>query len=301
ALLLDQFGVLHDGRRPYPGAVAAVSAAAAAGLRLLIISNSSRRSGGTLDKLAGMGFDPGCFEGVVTSGELTHRYLSTRPDSWWAGLGRRCLHINWSKRGPASLEGLELEVEPGGMARGAGPVVTDPSTCDFILAHGTEGLSLPGGGVAEVPLEELRRMLTALAEAGRGGRLPPMVVANPDVVTVDGGGLVAMPGSLAASYGRAGGPVQLMGKPSPLIYAACEEVLRLAAGELLAVGDSLEHDVAGVYFGNGCFWGRQKDFVDVETQQLGRQPERLTALVGYAAGTRVGPGGKVCYVYSDPR
>ncbi|GIL79093.1 hypothetical protein Vretifemale_8383 [Volvox reticuliferus] len=56
-----------------------------------------------------------------------------------------------------------------------------------------------------------------------------------------------------------------------------------------------------VYFGNGCFWGRQKDFVDVEMKQLGRKPEQLTALVGYAAGTRTGPDGKVCYVYSDPR
>ncbi len=48
ALLLDQFGVLHDGRRPYPGAIEAVAAAAASGLKLLIISNSSRRWGGHL-------------------------------------------------------------------------------------------------------------------------------------------------------------------------------------------------------------------------------------------------------------
>ncbi|KAG2423641.1 hypothetical protein HXX76_015158 [Chlamydomonas incerta] len=53
-----------------------------------------------------------------------------------------------------------------------------------------------------------------------------------------------------------------------------------------------------VYFGNGCFWGRQKDFVEVERQQLGRtSPEQLTAVVGYAAGGGEGPGGRVCYVY----
>eukprot|EP00198_Chlamydomonas_reinhardtii_P012005 XP_001701342.1 predicted protein [Chlamydomonas reinhardtii] len=34
-----------------------------------------------------------------------------------------------------------------------------------------------------------------------------------------------------------------------------------------------------VYFGNGCFWGRQKDFVEVERQKLGRtSPEQLTAV-----------------------
>jgi len=43
-VLLDQYGVLHDGRQAYPGAVAAVEALAASGRKLLIISNSSRRA-----------------------------------------------------------------------------------------------------------------------------------------------------------------------------------------------------------------------------------------------------------------
>lgn len=62
-LLLDQFGVLHDGQRPYPGAMDAVRAAAAAGKRIIIISNSSRRCGGTLAKLGRMGFDEAWFAG----------------------------------------------------------------------------------------------------------------------------------------------------------------------------------------------------------------------------------------------
>ncbi|KXZ41725.1 hypothetical protein GPECTOR_305g833 [Gonium pectorale] len=225
ALLLDQFGVLHDGRRPYPGAVEAVSAAAAAGLRLLIISNSSRRSGGTLDKLASMGFDRQCFEGVVTSGELTHRYLTSRPDAWWAGLGRRVFHINWSKRGPASLEGFDLEV------------VSDPRDADFLLAHGTEA------------------------------------------VTVDGDELVAMPGSLAAAYSAAGGRVVLMGKPAPLIYAACGQLLGLPAGELLAVGDSLEHDIAGA-----CAAGIDSLFIAGGIHARELMPQAQGPAAGGAAG-----------------
>lgn len=43
AILLDQFGVLHDGRKPYPGAIEAVTALADSGRSVLIISNSSRR------------------------------------------------------------------------------------------------------------------------------------------------------------------------------------------------------------------------------------------------------------------
>lgn len=56
---------------------------------------------------------------MVTSGELAHRYLTSRPDAWWAGLGTRVLHINWSSRGVASLEGYGLEVR-GGLGMGCG-------------------------------------------------------------------------------------------------------------------------------------------------------------------------------------
>lgn len=82
-------------------------------------------------------------------------------------------------------------------------------------------------------------------------------------VTVDGpAGLITMPGTLAAQYQQMGGRVQLMGKPGPIIYAAAQQ---LAGGtsdggssggggreqqqqqeqQWLAIGDSLEHDIAG--------------------------------------------------------
>lgn len=38
-----------------------------------------------------------------------------------------------------------------------------------------------------------------------------------------------------------------------------------------------------VYFGNGCFWGRQKDFVDAE-KSMGRSAEQISSVVGYAGG-----------------
>lgn len=38
---------------------------------------------------------------------------------------------------------------------------------------------------------------------------------------------------------------------------------------------------------NGCFWGRQKDFVDVE-KSLGRSGEKVSAVVGYAGGRKTG-------------
>ncbi|BDA44563.1 probable peptide methionine sulfoxide reductase MsrA [Coccomyxa sp. Obi] len=51
-----------------------------------------------------------------------------------------------------------------------------------------------------------------------------------------------------------------------------------------------------VYFGNGCFWGRQKEFVDAE-KSLGRSPDKISSVVGYAGGREQGPKGLVCYYY----
>src|SRR6185312_16969519 len=41
---VDQFGVLHDGSAPYPGAVAALSSLKAAGKKIVLVSNSGKRA-----------------------------------------------------------------------------------------------------------------------------------------------------------------------------------------------------------------------------------------------------------------
>lgn len=50
-----------------------------------------------------------------------------------------------------------------------------------------------------------------------------------------------------------------------------------------------------VYFGCGCFWHVQHEFVDCERQVLGRKDAELTSRCGYAGGLKTGDGGKVCY------
>lgn len=64
-------------------------------------------------------------------------------------------------------------------------------------------------------------------------------------VTVDGESLITMPGSLAKYYKELGGQVQLMGKPDPIIYTAARKLLHNDPQTWLAIGDSLEHDIAG--------------------------------------------------------
>ena len=284
AVLLDQFGVLHDGQKPYPGSVEAVKALAESGRKILIISNSSRSapllplypvhktqyfpacsapvygapvgSGGTLGKLKKMGFPEDAFYGAITSGEVCHQALQNRPNDFYRGLGKRCVHITWGARGPISLGDLDLEVPllaacsgglllhppPGGVT-GIGAVcrardrahsspvtrtsmhggVVDPATecihepdrgmasqvveraeeAEFMLAHGTECLGRAGDAEPrEATLEEIRAVLEAGAKRGC-----PLLIANPDIVTVSSSGLIVMPGTFGRWYKEMGGKV----------------------------------------------------------------------------------------------
>ncbi|KAF4355936.1 hypothetical protein F8388_025939 [Cannabis sativa] len=195
---------------------------------MVIISNSSRRSSVTMDKIKNLGFDPSLFVGAITSGELTHQYLQRRDDDWFAALGRSCIHMTWSDRGAISLEGLGLQV------------VDKVKDAEFILAHGTEALGHPSGVACPMKLEELESILEQCAT-----KKIPMVVANPDFVTVEARALRVMPGTLAAKYEELGGEVKWMGKPDKIIYESAMAMAGVDASDSIAVGDSLHHDIKG--------------------------------------------------------
>lgn len=60
---------------------------------------------------------------------------------------------------------------------------------EFILAHGTEALGHPSGAASPKKLEELENILEHCA-----AKRIPMVVANPDFITVEARALRVMPG-----------------------------------------------------------------------------------------------------------
>lgn len=86
----------------------------------------------------------------------------------------------------------------------------------------------------------------------------------------------------------------------PVRVAAAAAVLALLAvtcqGRAIALeADSVQsrtNDISPeaptpIYFGNGCFWGRQKDYIDAE-KSMGRPKSDLSAVVGYAGGKQKG-------------
>jgi HAD superfamily hydrolase (TIGR01459 family) len=74
----------------------------------------------------------------------------------------------------------------------------------------------------------------------------PMVCGNPDLARVSRDGtLFEAPGLVARRYQELGGEVHLHGKPDPRIYRTCLRHLPPGAARVVAVGDSLHHDILG--------------------------------------------------------
>mmetsp|Transcript_27695 Transcript_27695/g.89095 ORF Transcript_27695/g.89095 Transcript_27695/m.89095 type:complete len:252 (+) Transcript_27695:89-844(+) len=86
----------------------------------------------------------------------------------------------------------------------------------------------------------------------------------------------------------------------------CSRIAVALVGLHGLVGD-FRASAVPVYFGSGCFWGRQHDFVeDFERTALRRADGDVTAVGGYAGSARAGADGTVCYenplnhsVYTD--
>jgi HAD superfamily hydrolase (TIGR01459 family) len=220
ALIVDQYGVLHDGSRSYPEAVKCLEALDRADKTVVVLSNSGRRVAANRERLAALGFDARLFHAMVTSGEVVWQSLAARDDVFHAALGRRCYLIGES--GEAEfLEGLDLD-----------PVAAIEDA-DFVLLLGID--------TPRRSLDEHQSMLE------RAARLKlPMLCANSDIVRFTTSGLQPAPGALARRYEAIGGMVRWYGKPLAAIYDRCLDAMDgIDRHRVLGVGDSIEHDVAG--------------------------------------------------------
>ncbi len=215
--LVDQWGVLHDGHTAYGPAVNVMQRLKEAGKRLIILSNSSRRTKTTQQNMSRMKIDPELFDDFVTSGEEVWQCLHARSDAFYARLGTRCLVFQWGKD-EYFFEGLDLEPVDGIEA------------AEFILLNGTEKDRFP----------EYDAILRRGVERGL-----PLVCSNGDFVSITPEGeLVQCPGVVARRYEALGGFVRWHGKPTPETYRTA--LGNVSAGaRILAIGDSLLHDIAG--------------------------------------------------------
>ncbi len=253
--ILDLWGVIHDGVKPYPGAADCLARIRDLGKPAILLSNAPRRAHAAQAAMRAMGLPDDLYAGILTSGEATHIALRDRTDPWFAGLGRRMYHLG-PDRDRNVFETLDLTV------------VDRPEDADFVLNTGPDDL----GGPTEVSDWE------PLLQSFRRANLP-MICANPDLEVIRGGTRVICAGALTARYEELGGDARWLGKPDPAIYTPVLATLGTAPGETLAVGDALRTDIAGA---------KSRDIPScwvlggIHEAELGNDPARIKAAANAA-------------------
>ncbi len=219
--IIDQWGVMHDGTFGYEHAFNSINILNSNNKNLFIISNSSKRSKSSIDKLPKLGFKKKSFINTVTSGEMIWQLLKKK------FLGdknkKNCFHIYDEEKedGLNYRDGLNFNF------------VEKVEEADLILAC--------------TPFVKLQPIdYIPILEVAYKNEIS-MFCANPDFETLESNSknhFFSM-GAIAEIYKKMGGNVIIKGKPDVSIYKETTNIINLEKKRTVAIGDSLFHDIQG--------------------------------------------------------
>ena len=221
ALILDLWGVVHNGVEPYPGVLDCMSKLHEAGKKVVLLSNAPRTSDKVKDQVAGFGVPREAYDVLVTSGDVTRLHVERRDDDWHAALGQNYFHVG-PKRDHGLLHGTGVDE------------VDDLADADFVLTSGLYDDDVD----TQADYDDLFAQARAMNL--------PMICANPDLSVMRGDKMVLCAGSLAVHYENMGGNVRYNGKPHAPGYELCfERLAGIDKSRIIGVGDSFRTDIAG--------------------------------------------------------
>ena len=87
--ILDQWGVLHDGNKPYDGVIEALQELKNRKKQIVLLSNSGKRAATNAERLEKIGFDISLFNAIMTSGEMTWNGLKNRDEGVFGRVRRK--------------------------------------------------------------------------------------------------------------------------------------------------------------------------------------------------------------------
>ena len=215
---LDIWGVLHNGVRPYAGAVSACTAFRKGGGKVILVSNSPRPREGVARQLDSVGVPREAYDAILTSGDVSRALIARHK-------GEAVFHL-----GPER----DLPVYDG-----TGVTLTEASQAKAVVCTGLFD------DETETP-ENYRVLLDDF----RAHDLD-MICVNPDIKVERGARIIYCAGALAEAYEGIGGRVHYAGKPYAPIYEAAFALSSELAGRavskdrILAIGDGVKTDIAG--------------------------------------------------------
>ena len=224
AFIIDQWGVLHNGDKPYDGVIDCLKELRERKKFVIILSNSGKRAEENKARMKKLGIGPSLYDVIVTSGETTWQGIKDQSESGFEGLGEKCFLM--SRGGDTSIvDGLE-NIE----------ITDDIEEADFLLISGSDAPNKTLVDYYEPLLRvAIRRRLKAIC-------------ANPDSRILIGNNHAFGPGMIARRYEDFGGVVQYIGKPHKPIFQHCIRMLQeneIYPGQTVMVGDTMAHDIIG--------------------------------------------------------
>lgn len=225
-LYCDLWGCLHNGRAPYPAAVAALRGFRAKGGRVVLMTNAPRPNRFVAAQLDRMGVPRDAWDMIVSSGDAAQAAM------FEGMVGRKVYHL-----GPEKDLGFFTEVPP---EYAGSPAI------ERVPLEEAEGIVCTGpfDEMTETPEDYRATFLYAKAKGLK------LLCTNPDLVVDFGETRIYCAGALAALYDEMGGESLYFGKPHPPIYdlarrRLADEGLEVDPARVLAVGDGIGTDIRG--------------------------------------------------------
>jgi HAD superfamily hydrolase (TIGR01459 family) len=218
--LVDVYGVLHDGAAVFPGVVETLARVRDGSGTIIIVTNSAQRVDAVARRLRDAGIPADAYDGIVSSGELSWRYVQ-RTGAERASLFR--LFLLHKSDGPQWLAHLP------------NPIVPEPEQAHLMIAAG-----MPYWTERDAQSSDLACVLD------RAKRLDlPLLIPDSDETYPQNGIVRLGPGWIARRYRALGGQTIEFGKPYAPIFAEACLLAGAEPGAAIMVGDNLATDIAG--------------------------------------------------------
>lgn len=93
AFVIDQWGVIHDGKQIYPGVIETLESIKATSKPSIILTNSRKSTISNIQRLASMGVSRELYTSLISSGELLKALLVIRLSAPWNRLGEKAFLV----------------------------------------------------------------------------------------------------------------------------------------------------------------------------------------------------------------
>ncbi len=219
AALVDLWGCLHNGVKPFAAAVSALETFRDKGGVVFLLTNSPRPSTSVYLQLDQIGVARDLYKGCASSGDAARTALAS------GAYGQNVFALG-PERDLTFYEGIDVNRVPLNQAEGI--------VCTGLFDDTTE-----------TP-DDYRAIFL---EAKNNGL--KMLCANPDVMVDRGDKRIYCAGALGQAYTEMGGEVHYFGKPHPPIYDLAYQHLidisgrEIAPKKIIGIGDGIYTDIQG--------------------------------------------------------